>query len=424
MVDSISGFKIDNPEFKKQAEEMAKNQFYAQSVSLKNVSLKNERKIFQAEENRWGEFQKTLETFRADLNVLNNADMVQNSVISSDPQEKYVKISHDSKAIRSSHTVDVLALASEHKIIYKSLDDDQIAKASGLLTLAINSKSFEIDLSALQNKTLEGLQQAINTHPDNKGIVALIYRLDGKKTFSLASSESGVANTMSVTSSLLTGGEERQAQDAHINIDGQATSNPSNQFDDIVSGFSIELKKLTGSSPVSFSLSLDTSATTQQVEKFVQAYNALDAAGNDHIINLKRSCLNEIRELKTRVVQIERSGKLTVDKNLATLLKQNPNALTTIFNGENGLVNRMINKLSVYFDPPKNIKGKSSESFIQLNLRRLAEKDKELTAKEKAHQTALEKFKEESEKRLRQNAINELKNKRFVETHFPSRRNY
>lgn len=139
MVDSISGFKIDNPEFKKQAEEMAKNQFYAQSVSLKN-----ERKIFQAEENRWGELQKTLETFRADLNVLNNADMVQNSVISSDHQEKYVKISHDSKAIRSSHTVDVLALASEHKIIYKSLDDDQIAKASGLLTLAINSKSFEI----------------------------------------------------------------------------------------------------------------------------------------------------------------------------------------------------------------------------------------------------------------------------------------
>ncbi|WP_339057870.1 flagellar filament capping protein FliD [Candidatus Regiella endosymbiont of Tuberolachnus salignus] len=414
MDNNISGFNINDPKFKNQAKEMAAKQFHFQSARLEK-----ERKNFQVEEKRWQGLKEKLETFRDDLNALNDAAMVQNSLSSSDPQDEYVRISHDSKAIRSSHTVEVIALASEHKIIYKSLDDDQIAKASGLLTLAINSKSFEIDLSALQNKTLEGLQQAINTHPDNKGIVALIYRLDGKKTFSLASSESGIANTMSVSSSLLTGGEERQARDARVSIDGQETSNPSNQFDDIVSGFSIELKKLTGSSPVSFSLSLDTSATTQQVEKFVQAYNALDAVGDEHIMKLKRSCLDEIRELKTRVVQIERSGKLTVDKNLVTLLKQNPNALTTIFNGENGLVNRMINKLSVYFDPPKNIKG--GEGLLQSNFRRLANKDKALTAKEEEHKKALEQFEAKSEARLKKIEINTRNSENLIKAYFPSR---
>ncbi|EGY28293.1 hypothetical protein Rin_00017710, partial [Candidatus Regiella insecticola 5.15] len=117
------------------------------------------------------------------------------------------------------------------------------------------------------------------------------------------------------------------------------------------------------------------------------------------------------------MVQIERSGKLTVDKNLVTLLKQNPNALTTIFNGENGLVNRMINKLSVYLDPSKNIKG--GESFIQSNLRRLANKDKDLTAKEEEHKKAVEQFEAKSEARLKKIEINTRKSENLIKTYFP-----
>ena len=67
----------------------------------------------------------------------------------------------------------------------------------------------------------------------------------------------------------------QQAQDAVIKVDGNAVIKTSNTIDDIIQGVTLNLLKADTSSPVTLTVSTDTSDAKQSISDFVTAYNTV-----------------------------------------------------------------------------------------------------------------------------------------------------
>ncbi|AWK14631.1 flagellar filament capping protein FliD [Candidatus Fukatsuia symbiotica] len=363
------------------------------SIEVEEKRWSNQKLKAEAEEKGLKELKKTLTGFRNSIRALNGIDggMVKNSVTTSD--DKVANITSNGKAVKSSYNLKIAQLASNHKIRYQSLNDAQVASATGSLKLKVAGKDFTIEVDKL--RTLEELADAINLYANNNEIAASIYRINGQQQLVLSSHKSGKDNEIEIdpsSSPLFIGSTELSpAQNAKVTLDGIDIESDSNKLT-TVPGVSIELKKeTTVGTDLHFSVAPDESGTEEQTQKFVEAYNTLKSslkslmrsgsdsekiergafAGDSALAQLDSQLYRQIysspgrKPLSALGITTQRDGTLSIDsKRLKESLTTDFGVLAHVFNGPEGLIKGMEKALFPFLSATKNKGNAESEPSI------------------------------------------------------------
>lgn len=143
---------------------------------------------------------------------------------------------------------------------------------SGDVTIGTGSSTFTVTLADGAN-TLADLRDKINAATDNSGVGAAIVADAGGARLLLTSRATGVANALTVTSSLFTTTEVQPAADAQIKLDGYLYTSASNQVSGAVDGITLNLAKALPGTTTTLNVALDQTASAASVQQFVVAYN-------------------------------------------------------------------------------------------------------------------------------------------------------
>jgi flagellar hook-associated protein 2 len=254
----------------------------------------------------------------------------------------------------------------------------------------------QISVAATSSTTLTDLRDAINsaaTDSDNDGtkdvLASIIY--DGSNYMLMLKSESGASNEMKVTDSHstpayaydTTDGAQLTQRVAGVNsaftVDGISMTRSSNSVDDLFSGFTLDLKKTSGS-PITISSSVDLDGVTNLLTGYVETYNQvmlnLTAMGsNDPTDNENDGALigdstlreirSELREMSSTAikgyeggpyylsflgVKTNRDGTLNFDKSqMEAQFKARPETVRAFFTNNYSTSNSNINIIAFDF---------------------------------------------------------------------------
>ena len=235
-----------------------------------------------------------------------------------------------------------------------------------------------INVSTSSSSTLVDLRDAINnaaTDSDNDGnkdaLASIIY--DGSNYMLMLKSQSGASNEIKITDSHstpsyaydTTDGAQMDQRVAGVNsaftVDGISMTRTTNSVDDLFDGFTLDLKKTSGTA-VRISSEVDLTAVKSLVDNYVLTYNdvmknltamgANDPSSNDGDGALigdstLREIMSELREMSSTAlsgyeggpyylsnlgVATTRDGTLTFDKKkMETMFKSKPESVRAFF---------------------------------------------------------------------------------------------
>ncbi|MCT4700664.1 flagellar filament capping protein FliD [Enterobacteriaceae bacterium H20N1] len=352
------------------------------------TALKKQTSSLQSQQSALTALRTAMTTFRSALTALNKTDngMLQNTATTN--VDGIATVTANSSAQKGSYSIFVEQLASQHQMAYDNLSDADIKNATGTMSITINGESVDIEMDDLES--LSDLTSAINNSEDNPGVTASLIRTDGNVSLMFSSDETGAKNVVEIDASKMDGASAdkfaaanqeviTQAADAVFRL-GDSTkqyTNSSNTLDKLIDGVTIELtkKQEEGDAPLRINVGTDSTATKEQVQSFVDAYNAmrsslgtLTASGSDGsdrgafagdagIAALDRE-LNDVlrtqfggKDMTAFGITADKDGNLTVDsEKLDDALKADPAALTTLFNGNDGLIKKMDKSMDKYLN--------------------------------------------------------------------------
>lgn len=185
--------------------------------------------------------------------------------------------------------VEVLALASAHKLVSAPLDAEAPLGA-GTLLINAGASSFSVDIG-VDDGTPSGIVAAINSAAGSAGssLRASLVRSDDGDHIVLSSGQTGAAGAITVTRSAGDAGldalvydpgtltsltEQTPAADARIRVDGLLRSAASNVITDAVDGLSITLVFAAPGQIDTLDINRDDSQAQRRMEALVSAYNA------------------------------------------------------------------------------------------------------------------------------------------------------
>jgi len=169
--------------------------------------------------------------------------------------------------------VEVLALASAHKMGSSAFASMGATVGAGSITIGIGAGSFVVSTTA--TSTVTQLRDAINNASDNVGVNATLIPEDGGVRLVLTSRNTGTANALTVSSGLATFSNLQSPTDAQIKVDGYTRTSAYNRISNIVDGVSVDLIKAKIGSPFTLKVTADDEASNKAVAGFVEAYNSL-----------------------------------------------------------------------------------------------------------------------------------------------------
>jgi flagellar hook-associated protein 2 len=207
-------------------------------------------------------------------------------------------------AAASSYGVEVVRLAERHKFASKELlDTDTIGgkKSNDGLTIQVGSDpadTMTVDLSTA--KTLGEIRDAINTDAANPGVAAtIVFGNNGNQKLVLTASDSGAANALSLSypgkvkasdfgfQEINNIGGNTALLDAEVSVDGYAVTRANNTIDDVITGVTLDLHAADPGVPYALDIARDTTAVTESVQAFADAYNeimtAIDTLGANEL---------------------------------------------------------------------------------------------------------------------------------------------
>lgn len=295
-----------------------------------------------------------------------------------------------SSAVQGSYTVKVTQLAQSHQITNKaakavaSTTTDIVSGGSGAFTFRVGSGTNQtVSLSA--SATIEDLKTAINDL--GAGVTASVINAGSESSpayrLALTAVSTGASNGITIVADNTvldfldgsgTGGTDtlQAAQDAVIVL-GDPSMNPltfqrsSNTIADAITGVTLTLSKITGSSTVSVNVSRDIAAVKTSIKDLAVAYNEVVSFINErntYDITTKkggiffneptvRTVLNQLRTALSSIVsgvttytsvgdigiKTERDGTVTVeDAKLDAALSSNYTAVKNLFINQIGSV--------------------------------------------------------------------------------------
>ncbi|QRG85750.1 flagellar filament capping protein FliD [Vibrio diabolicus] len=384
---------------------------------------------YQAQLSALGKVETALRDFRNSLNEMNSSTntIIKNSATLS--QEGYFTASADAKALTGNYQIFVEQVATSHQVstgMPADLEATTEVPTTGSLEFTINGETMTLDLSTVDSDgdgtaTVSDLAKAINNNSDNPGVNATLVRSNGQTHFMLSSTETGVANQINVSAS---GTGQAWFEDAFTNLNqistpqdavmwlgakdsGLKLTNASNTFEGVIDGVDITLTKAqaSGETPVGLDIGSDSEATKEQLDKFVDAYNTLIGAMNQHTQigseDKKRGVLASdptLRSIESQLtnlvrgehggmrlseigVSLDRDGKMKVDhEKFAEVQKNNSVGLEAMFNGDDALLDSM----DAMIDPFLKFSSgafKSRKNALQANLDRIEDKQSTLERK-------------------------------------------
>ena len=208
--------------------------------------------------------------------------------------EEYFTASADGSAVSGNYTVEVVSLATNHKLssgVFGASDEI----GTGELTISVGAESFAITIDDTNN-TMSGIQAAINSAADNKGVtVSRVTDDDGTKLVFTAN-ETGTDNQISVAVTDDDAGDGNDLNrlatenlatlgtftDAVIELDGLTITQSSNTIEDALEGVTINLLKVNEEDESnSLSVTLDKESIKDSVTEFVEAYNSFVGVTNE-----------------------------------------------------------------------------------------------------------------------------------------------
>ncbi len=279
----------------------------------------------------YGTLKSTLSTYQATLEDLSDADSLETRSASSSNEEIFTATANN-EAQTTSNSIQVLNLATAHKLASADFASPSEAVGGGTLTIGLGAKSFSLDITAGTNDSLTAIRDAINTSEANPGVTASLITVDNgledggtvtKLVF--GSAETGTDNQISITvdetpeagvddgglgGGIIGGGggdpgadpankdnvglsrlffaaddpdnqatELAAAENARITVDGFVAVSSSNSFADVIDGITITAVGVTEdpetTPPETLSVSQNPAALQEKIDAFVVGYNEL-----------------------------------------------------------------------------------------------------------------------------------------------------
>ncbi|BAN49938.1 flagellar filament capping protein FliD [Metapseudomonas resinovorans] len=332
------------------------------------------------------------------------------------------------KAVSGSYQFFVEQLASSHQVALQGLTTDDI-DTQGELTIGQDGKSFKINLASIDTdgdgkNSLDELAAAINAATDNTGVKASLLRSNGQVSLVLGAEKSGAANAISLSLSgtdsassvfenaVANRTELSAAKDARVRLGGETgmlLTNASNTFDSLIDGVSLTFNQThkSGDQPLQVDIGQDQAGTSDQVKKFVDAFNTLmgtfdtlTASGGedgstrgvlagDSGVRAIESMLNQLvrkefggATLINFGISADRNGKLSIDAaRFEKAVAADPQGLEQLFRDKDSLLDSVDKSLSVYTSSVNGLMKNRKES-LNLNLKRV---DQQFDAIEKQY---------------------------------------
>jgi flagellar hook-associated protein 2 len=232
-----------------------------------------------------GQLKSALSTFQDALKKLTSAaDFKIRSASSNDTT--VVDIRADQSATPGSYNIEVISLASADKLISNSAfaDSDTTAIGTGNLTIAnSNGDSFTLNFAGGGDNTLAQIADRINADANNFGVNATVLNIDGGSKLVLTAEDTGLSNALTITTDSIDGLANltnanltalTSAADGSIKVDNQTVTISENTVSGVIPGVELELK---GSGTTTVSVKFDQEAVADNVQAFVDAYNAVQS---------------------------------------------------------------------------------------------------------------------------------------------------
>lgn len=326
------------------------------------------------------------------------ASFTSRSARSSD--SSVASFSVEESASLGSYSLQVDNLATAHKLVGQS---GYTAGDTGSLTFSnASGDTFSVDIGS-GDATLQGIRDAINNASDNFGMTATILNLPTGSRLVLTSDETGADGRITSISSTSSSGDlsifdytytgnadsaldgddtnydqVTAAADASYTLEGQALTSASNTIAGVIPGATITLNAVSeANSPVTLTVSTNTSDVKSTIESFVDSYNALQSliaqqtsydadtgtagtllgdAMTRTIQNQLRSALSSISgdggisSLTQLGITTQRDGQLAIDSSkLSDALNNNFEQVTGFFSDKDtGLATRLDSFLQTY----------------------------------------------------------------------------
>jgi len=344
---------------------------------------------FQADLSAFGQLKSALSDFKSSLTGLNNSSTFQaRSSLSSNPD--LFAASASFIATEGSYKIEVLSLVQAEKVRSNSfVIDDTIG--TGSLDISVGASTFQITVDGTNN-TLGGIKDAINEAADNSGVTASIINVDGGPQLVLSADEAGAANTVSVAAVDDDAGDGFDlarldsanltvvdvAKDASFMLDGQLVTRGSNSISDVITGVTLDLKKTEIGAEETLTISLDKAAVKSKVTAVVDAFNSLTdvmkslgkfdsetkiaaVLQGDPVLRGVQNTLRRIMSdsqdgleygsLAALGIKTDELGQMNLDSDkFDEIINKDFTAISQLFVGDEGLVNRLNSALGTYLD--------------------------------------------------------------------------
>ncbi len=178
------------------------------------------------------------------------------------------------------HTVTVSSLATTSTYTSNSLASGTTSFSPGSFTLQVGTGApVTVTVTSGTNNTLNTLASYINSQ--NYGVTASVVNGASSATLSIVSNTSGQPGDLTISNNTtgLTFTKQVTGTNGSVTIDGVSTSVSSNTVTNAISGITLNLLG-TSASPVTLTVSPDTTQATNAINAFVSAYNAVVQAIN------------------------------------------------------------------------------------------------------------------------------------------------
>ncbi|HBF33952.1 TPA: hypothetical protein DDW35_05260 [Candidatus Sumerlaeota bacterium] len=240
--------------------------------------LENKQSDLQSVSDALGTVSSVLTTLYDQVeSMLTEDDLNSTSASSSD--EDYLTVEADSTASLGSYSIEVTQLAKASRATASGLAEktSTVASSSGnfAITVADTTSTYEVTATT----TLQDLADAINSDDDSLVKATIVDTGDDTTPYTLVltSKTTGTDNDITVSDNdtdltfTTTAG-----QNAKISIDDLTITRSTNTFDDVVDGLTFTAVAVTDDdSPVTVSVSRDSSTLEESINSFVDDYNAV-----------------------------------------------------------------------------------------------------------------------------------------------------
>ncbi len=366
--------------------------------------------------------ESALREFRTAMNEMNSStsSIIKNSATTS--EDGFFSASADATSLSGSYQIFVEQVATAHQVsasLPTTLDSTTEIPLTGTMEFTVNGETMTLDLSTVDTDgdgiaTMADLAKAINNDPNNPGVNATLVRSNGQTHFMLSSEETGVANSISVTTSgtgqtwfedgFNTLNDITTPQDAIIWLGAKDTglklTESSNTFSNVIDGVDITVTKAQSATDAALTLDIgaDDEATKEQVNKFIDAYNSListidkyskiDSESETRPVLASDPTLRSIESQLTAMVrsefgglrlaevgiEISRDGTMKLDaEKFEEAQLNNSTALEDMFNGDGNLLDSMDTLVEPYLQFSSGL-FKSRKDAIQQSIDRISDK--------------------------------------------------